>query len=155
MKRFRNSHYFISEAGLVYDSKRMIYLKPSINPIGYAVVKLVWDKNNIAFMVHRLVAETYLTDFNFNRQVNHLDRDKQNNAVSNLEMTTSKQNNSHYLRSIGKQPYHILIEKSGMVREFETWQQASDFLGLKYRSYLKRALDLGEKNGYKITRKYI
>ena len=45
--------------------------------------------------IHRLVAETFLTTWNPNLQVNHKDGNKQNNNISNIEMVTASENLIH------------------------------------------------------------
>lgn len=45
--------------------------------------------------VHRLVAELFLPEWDSELQVNHIDGDKWNNHVSNLEMVTPSQNILH------------------------------------------------------------
>ena len=47
--------------------------------------------------IHRLVAEAFLPTWDFNLQVNHIDGNKHNNHVNNLEMVTAQENINHYL----------------------------------------------------------
>lgn len=61
------------------------------SPTGYCTLKL--DK--ISFVVHRLVAETFLKTDNLSLQVNHKDLDGYNNQVSNLEWVTQSENIKH------------------------------------------------------------
>lgn len=46
--------------------------------------------------VHRTVAETFLENWDENLCVNHIDGDKWNNSVDNLEMCTVAENNQHF-----------------------------------------------------------
>ena len=50
------------------------------------------DKKKKVYMVHRLVAQTFIPNPNVLPQVNHLDENKQNNNVSNLEWASCKEN---------------------------------------------------------------
>ena len=59
---------------------------------GYLAVML--KRKN--YYVHRLVAEAFLPNPENKLQVNHLDEDKANNHVSNLEWCTSKENMNHH-----------------------------------------------------------
>jgi hypothetical protein len=45
--------------------------------------------------VHRLVAETYFGPIEDGLEINHINLDKRDNRVSNLEMVSRQQNNKH------------------------------------------------------------
>ena len=66
---------------------------------GYLVVKLC--KNNIRSnkKIHRLVAQAFIPNPENKPQVNHIDEDKTNNMVSNLEWMTAKENTNHGTRN--------------------------------------------------------
>lgn len=74
-------------------------LKPVLNKFGYLCVGLY--KNGIQkwFKVHRLVAMAFLQNPDNLPQVNHLDEDKTNNCVSNLEWCTEKYNTNYGTRN--------------------------------------------------------
>lgn len=66
---------------------------------GYLLVNLY--KNNIVYTkkIHRLVAEAFIPNSENKPQVNHIDEDKTNNMISNLEWSTSKENINHGTRT--------------------------------------------------------
>ena len=66
-------------------------LTPTDNGYGYLVVHLR-DTHRVSRYVHRLVAEAFIDNPNMLPVVNHLDHNKTNNAVDNLEWTTQKEN---------------------------------------------------------------
>lgn len=55
-------------------------------------------------MVHRLVAETFIDNISNLPCVNHIDGNKQNNRVENLEWSTYGDNNMHALRNNLRRP---------------------------------------------------
>ena len=65
------------------------------NGNGYKNVGLSLNKSRKIFYIHRLVAEAYIGDIGYRMGVNHIDGNKSNNHVSNLEIVTSSQNNIH------------------------------------------------------------
>jgi len=66
---------------------------------GYLRVML--SKNNIRknFLVHRLVANTFICEMDDTMQVNHKDFNRKNNTPKNLEWVTRKENVNHFRRS--------------------------------------------------------
>lgn len=85
-----------SEDGRIYSNvkgKQMFLLKTYVKPDGYLAVSL-WDsskrghKKRKTFLVHRLVAETFIENPENKPTVNHKDGNKLNNCVDNLEWAT-------------------------------------------------------------------
>jgi len=80
------------------NSKREAILKPVKTKNGYLQVALQKDGKLKSFKVHRLVALTFL-DNQFNKsQVNHIDCNKSNNKIDNLEWCTPKENTAHSIK---------------------------------------------------------
>ena len=96
-----HKEYIVYENGDIIG-KNGYKLKSYICPKGYHKVKV----NKVSRLVHRLVAETYLENPNDLPQVNHIDGNKNNNNVSNLEWCDSTYNNQHFLHKQGVM-YHI------------------------------------------------
>lgn len=80
---------------------RTIFYKSKIlkfshnNKTGYNQVALYKNKKIKTFSIHRLVAETFIPNPNNYLEVNHIDGDKTNNHVENLEWVTRKENITH------------------------------------------------------------
>ena len=66
---------------------------------GYLSVNLYKFGQPIRKMVHRLVAEAFFGCAKPKYQVNHIDGNKKNNTVSNLEFVTAQQNSLHAVRT--------------------------------------------------------
>ena len=89
-----NGRYFISSNGQIKNKYGKI-LKPWIRN-GYYTIGLMINKKRTNYYVHRLVAEYFLSNPDKQRNfVNHLDGDKLNNNVSNLEWCTRQENAQH------------------------------------------------------------
>lgn len=87
--------YQVDTNGIVYG-KNGKPLKHSINPSGYCIVNLCTNGMPKGFSVHVLVAKQFLqTDGTQNLQVNHIDGNKTNNNVENLEWVTRQENMNH------------------------------------------------------------
>ena len=62
---------------------------------GYMSIVLYNHCSPCAKYIHRLVAETFIPNPENKREVNHIDGDKTNNHVPNLEWVTSSENKIH------------------------------------------------------------
>lgn len=87
-------NYQISTQGQVRNKKNDKILKVGLSPF-YEQVVLRIDGKSINKRIHRLVAEAFITNPDNKPQVNHIDENKLNNHVDNLEWVTSKENNDH------------------------------------------------------------
>lgn len=88
--------YCIDEDGYTKNKKNGKILKTSPNRDGYMTTHLYKDGKWYTKTVHRLVAETFLEQPSEKTwQVNHIDGDKHNNRLSNLEYVTPSENMRH------------------------------------------------------------
>lgn len=92
--------YYVSKSGLILSVKRIKhrFLKTKINPDGYLYVSLRKPKKQWKAKVHRLVAMAFLPNKENKPCVNHIDGNKLNNSVGNLEWCTYKENMDHASR---------------------------------------------------------
>lgn len=87
--------YLISNQGNVWSILNKKFLKPQKTRDGYFTVDLCRDGTDKIVKVHRLVAEAFIPNPNNLPTVNHLDEDKTNNKVDNLEWCSVKDNNNY------------------------------------------------------------
>lgn len=88
LSRFHNNN---KNSSIGYISKEKI-LKAETDGWGYLYVILLKDKERKKKKIHRLVAETFIPNLNNLPQVNHIDGNKKNNKVNNLEWCTREHN---------------------------------------------------------------
>lgn len=95
--------YKISNMGNVistkcWNGKGMIFLKQYLSQKGYRVVFLSKNSKAKAVTVHRLVAQSFIDNPNNYPQVNHINENKEDNRVENLEWCSAKYNMNYGTR---------------------------------------------------------
>ena len=92
-----NGDYKITKNGEVWSFKRdkPRKLKKRISPDGYVWYNLSMNGNQYTERTNRLVAEAYIPNPDNKNTVNHIDGDKLNNHVSNLEWATRSEQMEH------------------------------------------------------------
>lgn len=99
---------------------------------GYVYVQLTKNSKGFTKKVHRLVAQTFISNLDNLPQVNHIDGNKQNNNVENLEWCTQSQNIQHaYKNGLGNQIKVIQYDLDGnYINEFNSISEASRETGI-------------------------
>ena len=99
--------YSISKNGAIYSHLSNKYLKPYKSNDGYLRVNLSKNGKVKIKMVHRLVAETFLPNPDNLPVVNHMDGNKSNPDICNLEWVSVAENAVHAFDT----GLHIISEK--------------------------------------------
>lgn len=89
------TNYECSKTGAVRNKTTEQILSGNKKNTGYIEYELYIDKISIYISGHRIIAQTFLPNPNNYPMVNHIDGNKQNNNVSNLEWCDAKRNNRH------------------------------------------------------------
>ena len=94
MKDIKNYEglYAVTSCGKVWSYRRKKFLKPAANKDGYLRVTLSKNKKQKSFLIHRLVAEAYLDNPNNYETVDHIDFDRTNNCLNNLQWMSHSEN---------------------------------------------------------------
>ena len=105
--------YQVSDKGNVRSHKRTpgMILKQSPTNCGYMKVQLYKNAKGKMHYVHRLVAQAFLPNPQGKSEINHIDGNKTNNALSNLEWSSRSENQLHAID-------HGLREPSPMTGRF-------------------------------------
>lgn len=107
--------YAITDDGRVWSYKSKRFLSSYVDGRGYLGVRLYKDGEGSSKRIHRLVLETFYPVAGMEQlQVNHIDENKLNNNLSNLEWTTAKENTQHSL-------YRRKGVKKGKIKEVEQY----------------------------------
>jgi len=70
-------------------------IRQQVDECGYLRVRLSVDNVKFSVRMHRLIAETFIDNPQNLPQVNHIDGNKQNNALENLEWVSNSENQIH------------------------------------------------------------
>lgn len=100
--------YSVTQDGRVYSHSRIDsrghrcsgrFLNPSPDNKGYLRVTLRSDGHQKTLKVHRLVAQSFIPNPYCKPEVNHINGDKSDNCIKNLEWNTSSENANHAFRT--------------------------------------------------------
>ena len=107
--------YTIDTKGNIKNINTGKYLKYAITSAGYYTIGLQQiDNTRKIYYVHILVAEMFIYKPDDAEQVNHLDKNRTNNDINNLEWCTQLDNLSHQFTNTNtpviKQASHIGVK---------------------------------------------
>lgn len=125
-------NYFISKKGEVFSLKRKKFMQPQ--KATYPRVKLFKDNKPHILYIHTLVAKTFIPRVEGKSLVNHIDGDKNNYHVDNLEWCTCKENSQHAVdtglcpKPKGKRVVQF-TESHEKIAEFDTLKEAAAATG--------------------------
>lgn len=119
---------------IVFDDGRIFKrLDPPVSSGGYKFVRV----GKKSYPLHRVIASAFVPNPENKREVNHIDGDKTNNDVSNLEWVTRKENAihaaEHGLLRKARKPTNVSVETKIRNRRLElglSQQQVAEALGL-------------------------
>ncbi|MGK6342814.1 HNH endonuclease [Chryseobacterium sp. DT-3] len=101
-KRYLLSNYgnIVSKCRVVKNNGGYYFKSPkfikAVFDKGYLKINLKNDKGcRSMFLLHRLIAENFIGEVN-NKVINHIDGNKNNNQITNLEIVSQRENVSHF-----------------------------------------------------------
>nr|FAA03394.1 MAG TPA: hypothetical protein [Siphovirus LN-2020-2] len=131
--------YDVSSWGQVFDKQKFRLLKQTPDKAGYLRVKLWIAGERKTVSVHRLVADAFYACGVDGWEVNHIDGDRTNNHVVNLELTTRSGNMIHaFERGLAEPCYavtRVRIRETGQI--FPSTGAVDRYLGVSPGSVSK------------------
>lgn len=97
--KYPNSSYMIYSDGRVQNIVTGKFKKTKVDKKGYESIDVYVGGKMIYTTVHILVARTFIANPDNKKQVNHIDGNKLNNRVDNLEWTTPAENVAHAVKT--------------------------------------------------------
>jgi len=143
--------YSVSSLGRIRNDKTNRVLKTCINSRGYILAVL--SKNGVykSFSVHRVAGEAFIVNPENKSQINHINRDRTDNRVENLEWVTASENIKHSYAdgrskselfasriSLGKNPKAKKVINMVTGDVYECAAEAANILNITNRSFCKR-----------------
>jgi len=132
--------YRIYTNGKIYSTKKHKFINQHNDGNGYLIVKIRINNKSKNIKVHRLVAQSFIENPENKPQVNHIDGNKTNNDLSNLEWVTRSENIKHAFKIGLKKPINkrlIIDTNTGIF--YDSIKEASKAKNISYislRGYL-------------------
>jgi len=114
-------NYSVSNLGNIKNNKTNRIMKLNVKG-GYYHISLNNGYCKKGLKVHRLVALAFINNTENKPEVNHINKNKLDNSVSNLEWATRKEQNQHRIKDLiitcnKNKPINRLDKKSGVILE--------------------------------------
>lgn len=147
-----NNRYLVSNLGRVKSLCNCRGYKDRIMTgsivLGYHCVLIYSNGKRICAKVHRLVAIAFIPNPENKKTVNHINGNKVDNRLENLEWCTHKENSIHCFRVLGVKVRNdhkygnknnaksvIQISKSGeVIKEWESCAEVNRQLGIQFKN---------------------
>jgi len=155
-----NDYVIVSPDGNFINLRTLNKVTPGILPSGYWKISINTPEKTVNFYVHRLLSRTFIgrpkrhLDKSYNvLEVNHIDGDKSNNSLLNLEWITPTENSRHALVNFLKN-YNCVFAKhilNGKVIKFPSVMECAKEFEIDYRRLSRH---LKSKDAGSLTKKW-
>lgn len=151
IKGFDLSNYFISKCGTkFFNIKTQKELKSRKSNYGYSIINFNLNGTQRSFLIHKIINQV-LKNGKYEDIIDHVDADKTNNSLNNLEVVTQQENT---IRAVGKsvQGTHIL---TGEVKIFRSIAEAGRILNIKNSKHISLVCKGKGNTAYGYTWEYV
>lgn len=157
MKEYKG--FLVDDELNIYNSRTNGKITPFIGTDGYyQISRRVDNKKQFHIRVHVLYAHLFIPNPNNYKYVNHIDSDKPNNSINNLEWCTNSYNVKHGWDSGNRTHKNNtsvkVTSKDGEIYEFKSIRELSNNLKLD-RHKVARILKGELKNNYEYSFEYM
>ena len=146
--------YYCTKSGRIYTSQkgRVKEVQGSKDKDGYLKVVLTRENERYYFRKHRIITLTFLGASEL--EVNHINGNKQDNRIKNLEYVTNRENQCHRRK---KEGYNVGVCFDKKMKKYRAYiQHNKRWMHLGFfpseeeakKAYIKKIKDLGIKNRY-------
>jgi len=128
-------NYEVSNCGRIRNKNTRHILKNNKTKNGYLKVTFGYGRHT-DFLVHRIVANAFIENPNFYRCINHIDENKANNNIENLEWCTHKYNNNYGIGSLKRNSKVVQIDSvtNERIKEWDSMKSVEEELGICYQT---------------------
>ena len=142
---------------IILSNNKKIFKKGQIRKISnngndYLFVQLGRGNSNRKY-IHRLIGENFMSNPDNKPCINHLDSNKNNNKIENLEYVSHTENLLYAYEKNERRSKPVRVRKNGVTKEFKYSKDAAKWLGTT-RSHLCNVLK-GKKITYSFDAEYI
>lgn len=144
-------NYSISNFGNVKNNKSGRILKQSIKNSGYYFVSLqITNISKKSINTHRLIGEYFLENFDPKLEIDHIDRNKLNNHISNLRCVTRSENTRNQNKRKNCSSQYKGVSLSGNKWVVSVYQKKTFSLGSFHteEDAYKKVLEWNKENGF-------
>lgn len=104
VKSFSFPNYEVSDTGKIRRLKNQKELKLTTNSSSYVVARIYYNKKKYTKSISKMIWEAF-NECICTQTIDHIDRDKSNNALSNLRCISHRENSSN--RNIYRKKYQL------------------------------------------------